>query len=91
MLAALLTGALTYIMLTLSAAMAVPDGYADWGEYISALAGIDGVKGLPTFYAAREAMGCEIVQGYYFSKPLPREDFDLFLKKQISDRRQNHE
>ncbi len=57
MLAALFTGALTYIMLTLSAAMAVPDGYADWGEYISALAGIDGVKGLPTFYAAREAMG----------------------------------
>lgn len=54
---ALLTGALCYILLTLCAGMAVPDGYADWGEYIAALGSMEGIEGLPTFYAAREAMG----------------------------------
>ena len=54
---ALVTGVLTYVMLTLCAAMARPDGYASWGEYIGALARLDGVESVPTFYAAREAMG----------------------------------
>ncbi len=54
---ALAAGALAYAMLTLCAGMAVPDGFKDWGEYIAALGELDGIRGLPTFYAAKNAMG----------------------------------
>ena len=57
MAAALVIAALDYIMLILCAGMAVPDGFADWTEYIASLGSLDGLQGLPTFYAAREAMG----------------------------------
>lgn len=57
MAAALLTAVLAYIMLVICAALATPDGYANWGEYIYKLATFEGIKGIPTFYAAREAMG----------------------------------
>jgi hypothetical protein len=30
-------------------------------------------------YLVLKAMGCEYVQGYYFSKPVPPEEFDRFL------------
>ena len=30
-------------------------------------------------YMVLKAMGCEYVQGYYFSKPVPPEDFDRFI------------
>ena len=29
---------------------------------------------------ALKAMGCDMVQGYYFSKPIPAEEFEAFLK-----------
>ncbi|MBR1798075.1 MAG: EAL domain-containing protein [Clostridiales bacterium] len=29
-------------------------------------------------------MGCEIIQGYYFSKPVPAEEFVLFIEKEIN-------
>ena len=28
-----------------------------------------------------KALGCDIVQGYYFSKPVPAEEFEAFIKK----------
>ena len=57
MVTALITATLAYVMLTVCAALAVPDGFNDWIEYILSLSKIDGIKGLPTFYAASEAMG----------------------------------
>ncbi len=54
---ALLTGALAYAMLTLCAAMSVPDGFRSWTEYIGSLSHFEGIRGLPTFHAAQEAMG----------------------------------
>ena len=29
-------------------------------------------------------MGCEIIQGYYFSKPVPAEEFEKFILQEIS-------
>ena len=35
-------------------------------------------------YLVLKAMGCDMVQGYYFSKPVPPEDFDRFLIERAS-------
>ena len=32
-------------------------------------------------YLSLKEMGCDIVQGYYFSKPVPQEEFDRFIKE----------
>lgn len=53
--AALFTGALSYIMLTFMAVFAA-DG-TGWREYIAGLSNMEGLSGLPTFYAAARAMG----------------------------------
>ena len=55
--AALVTGFLSYAMLICCAALAVPDGFESWTEYISSLAALDGIGAMPTFYAAQEALG----------------------------------
>lgn len=57
LLASLITGAVTYILLSLMAASCKPDGYANWSAYISDLGSHSGIEGLPTFYAAHSAMG----------------------------------
>ena len=33
---------------------------------------------------ALKKMGCDIVQGYYFSKPVPANDFEEFIKKELN-------
>jgi len=41
--------------------------------------------------SALKAMGCDMVQGYYFSRPLPAEDYERFVaerKEQLADRPQ---
>ncbi|MBR6090318.1 MAG: EAL domain-containing protein, partial [Anaerolineaceae bacterium] len=30
--------------------------------------------------------GCALVQGFYFSRPLPPEEFELLIKKEIANR-----
>lgn len=57
MAAALLAGFLSYTMLTCCAAMAVPDGFESWTDYISSLSGMGGAQAIPTFYAAQESLG----------------------------------
>ena len=29
-------------------------------------------------------MGCQVIQGYYFSKPVPADEFEKFIEKEIS-------
>ena len=57
MLGALAAGAMCYVLLTLIAAAATPAEYGSWAEYIDDLGNLDGLAGLPTFYAANTAMG----------------------------------
>ena len=54
---AVFTAGAAYILLSLLAATARPDGYATWAEYIADLGNLSGIEGLPTFYATRRAMG----------------------------------
>ncbi|SEL59054.1 diguanylate cyclase (GGDEF) domain-containing protein [Ruminococcus sp. YRD2003] len=35
-------------------------------------------------------LGCDIIQGYYFSKPLPSEEFDKLLAKEIREGNYDH-
>ena len=30
-----------------------------------------------------KAAGCDIIQGYYFSKPLPAEEFDRLIEAEV--------
>ncbi|MBQ1554716.1 MAG: EAL domain-containing protein, partial [Clostridia bacterium] len=36
-----------------------------------------------------QKMGCDIVQGYYFSKPLPAAEFERLLKEELEKRFNN--
>ena len=39
-------------------------------------------------YLVLKAMGCDIVQGYYFSKPVPAESFDRFLIERTQEKQE---
>ena len=49
--------ALAYTSMTLMSVAAVPEGFGSWQEYISALDGLSGVAGVPTFYSAERYLG----------------------------------
>ncbi len=53
----LVCSAFAYIFLALTAASALPEGYEDWNEYISDIGNLDGIAGLPTFFAVSTVMG----------------------------------
>ncbi|MBO4692976.1 MAG: EAL domain-containing protein [Clostridia bacterium] len=36
-------------------------------------------------YLALKAIGCDIIQGYYFSKPLPAEEFEEHIKRYLNN------
>lgn len=55
--AALIAGALSYILLSLIAAFYQPEGYDNWSSYITNLADNKGLSGLPTFYVVHTFMG----------------------------------
>ena len=57
MLAALAAGAACYVLLALISVADLPEGYDSWVAYIDGLGSLDGLAGLPTFYAANETMG----------------------------------
>ena len=35
--------------------------------------------------ARLKAMGCDIIQGYYFSRPLPADEFEKFFAKEYEE------
>ncbi len=53
----IIIAALAYIAMAVVSVSAVPDGYASWQEYITALPDLKGVASVPTFYAAHHALG----------------------------------
>ena len=57
MVAAVVTSAVAYTLLSLLAASVLPEGFASWPEYLASLDSLEGLKGLPTFYATSTALG----------------------------------
>ena len=55
--ASILIAGFVYIVMTLVSVSSLPDGYADWGQYISDLDKLSGAASVPTFYAAKAIMG----------------------------------
>ena len=55
--AAVIAAAVSYILLSLLAATAVPEGAKDWTEYVAHLGRYKGVMSQPTFFAAASALG----------------------------------
>lgn len=58
----------------------------DIAEYLSIPVIAEGVETREQMIALRE-MGCDLVQGYYFSKPVPAQDYERFVeeRKQLDD------
>ncbi|MBR5370683.1 MAG: amino acid permease [Oscillospiraceae bacterium] len=53
----IIIAAFGYTAMALVGASAVPDGFANWGEYISSLGSLTEAEAVPTFYAARKYLG----------------------------------
>ncbi len=54
---ALITAGVAYILLSLLATTAVPEGNASWADYVAGLETYTGVQSQPTFFAANAALG----------------------------------
>ena len=50
----------------------------DIADYLKVPVIAEGVETLDQLHSLK-ALGCDIVQGYYFSKPVPSEEFDAFI------------
>lgn len=50
----------------------------DIADYLDVPVVAEGVETEEQYLTLRE-MGCDLVQGYYFSKPVPPEEFDRFI------------
>ena len=53
----ILAAAFAYAAMALVSVASVPDGFASWQAYITALDGLEGVDAVPTFHAARSILG----------------------------------
>ena len=52
----------------------------DIADYLGVPVIAEGVETEEQYLALKE-LGCTIIQGYYFSKPIPAEEFEKFLIK----------
>lgn len=57
MVIAIFFGGLCYAGLNIIAVSVIPEGYADWTEYISDLDNLKGINSVPTIHAAEELLG----------------------------------
>ncbi|MBQ7090630.1 MAG: APC family permease, partial [Clostridia bacterium] len=57
MVLSILFGGLLYVILNTISGAVVPDGYANWQEYIADMGNLDGLQSMPTFNAANELLG----------------------------------
>jgi EAL domain-containing protein (putative c-di-GMP-specific phosphodiesterase class I) len=55
----------------------------DIARYLGVPVVAEGVETEAQMKLLRDA-GCELVQGYYFSKPLPPEEFEELIKREIA-------
>ncbi len=63
----------------------------DIADFLGVPAVAEGVEEKEQLDVLRE-MGCELVQGYYFSPPLPAEKFGALIEKELEERkRENHD
>lgn len=53
----------------------------DISEFLDVPVVAEGVEDIEQLQKLKE-MGCEIIQGYYFSKPVPPEEFEQFIEKE---------
>ena len=53
----------------------------DISEFLDVPVVAEGVEDIEQLNKLKE-MGCEIIQGYYFSKPVPPEEFEQFIKRE---------
>ena len=61
----------------------------DIADYLSVPVIAEGVETEDQLTALRD-MGCDLVQGYYFSKPVPADEYERFVieRKELSERRE---
>ena len=55
--AAIVISAAVYLSLALLPVISLPDGFATWSDYISALPGLKGIDAMPVFAASKKALG----------------------------------
>ena len=60
----------------------------DIAQYLKLTVVAEGVETEGQLSLLQEA-GCDLVQGYYFSRPLPAEEFEALIQKEISIERKN--
>lgn len=58
----------------------------DIGKYLEVTVVAEGVETQKQLDLLRNA-GCDVVQGYYFSRPLPSEEFETLIKHEIAEGR----
>ena len=58
----------------------------DIARYLKVAVIAEGVETETQLGMLRDA-GCDIVQGYYFSRPVPAEDFEQFIVREINTER----
>jgi len=57
MVLSIIFGGLLYVVLNTLTAAVVPEGYANWQEYVSEIGNLEGILSLPTFHAAKALLG----------------------------------